>query len=87
MLFAHGNVTSRNVGSAYSLGYDAENRLTGVTTLYVGDHYEKNLSSGVVTKYYYAGGWRVALRDNQGVKFLHADHPSASSGQAWGARC
>ncbi|MCU0521868.1 MAG: hypothetical protein MUF84_14400 [Anaerolineae bacterium] len=34
----------------------------GQTTVYVGPHYEKNLTTAVVTKYYYLGGQRVAMR-------------------------
>jgi uncharacterized protein RhaS with RHS repeats len=26
------------------------------TTIYVGEHYEKNISTGAITKYYYFGG-------------------------------
>jgi RHS repeat-associated protein len=45
-----------------------------VTTVYVGDYYEKNLSTGVVTRYYTFGGQRVALRQGSTVYWIHADH-------------
>ncbi|MBK9095256.1 MAG: hypothetical protein IPM84_21360 [Anaerolineae bacterium] len=90
-------------GVAYTLVYDAENRLQQVkqgstvlasytyeadgnrvkavigssTTVYVGTIYEKMTSgsSTTITKYYQAGGQRIALRVN-GVVYW-PDHPSA----------
>ncbi len=44
---------------------------TGTTT-YIGTLYETN--GGTVTKYYFAGGIRVAKRDVNGTAFLHTDH-------------
>ena len=57
--------------------YDGDgNRLlktqAGVTTVYIGNYYEKTGSA--VTKYYYFGGQRVAMRDSSGVKYFHSDH-------------
>lgn len=43
------------------------------TTVYVGDSYEKNLSTGVVTTYYTFGGRRVGLRQGASTYWLHAD--------------
>ena len=43
-----------------------------MTTLYIGNYYEKTGSA--VTKYYYFGGQRVAMRDSSGVKYFHSDH-------------
>jgi hypothetical protein len=37
-----------------------------------------------VTKYYYLGDGRVAMRRGDVVYFIHTDHPSEISGQAWG---
>jgi YD repeat-containing protein len=72
--------------SSYTLTYDAENRLTGVsggasatfvydgdgqrvngtaggvTTAYVGSHFEWTGSVSTMKRYYYAGGSRVAMR-------------------------
>jgi hypothetical protein len=42
------------------------------TTVYIGDYYEKQ--GAAVTKYYYAGGGRVAVRGNDTLSFLHGDH-------------
>ena len=50
-----------------------------VTTVYVGGHYEKNISTGVVTKYYYAGSQRIAQRKGSVVYYLHADHLGSTS--------
>ena len=49
----------------------------GTTTLYVGDHYEKTGSG--ISKYYYAGGQRVAVRrsgygSDNGLFWLLTDH-------------
>jgi RHS repeat-associated protein len=91
------------MGSTYTLTYDIENRLTGVsggatatfaydgdgqrvkatvngvTTAYVGNHYEINLTTGVTTSYYYAGGTRVAMRQAGVVSYLHGDHLNSAS--------
>ena len=88
-------------GSTYTLGYDAENRLSSVsgaatatftfdgdgnrvksvieatTTYFVGSHYET--SGGVVTKYYLAGGTRVAMRKGSTFYWLLSDHPSQTA--------
>lgn len=53
------------------------------TTVYVGNHYEKNLTTGRIVKYYSFGGRRVAMRrtglDGQDmVYFIAGDHPSAT---------
>jgi len=44
------------------------------TTIYIGAHYEKNITTGVATGYYYAGGRRVALRQGGVVYYLLTDH-------------
>ncbi|MDE3089905.1 MAG: hypothetical protein KGJ80_11045 [Chloroflexota bacterium] len=54
---------------------------------YVGNWYE--VTSGAVTKYYYFGAQRVAMRDASGVTYLHGDHlgsTSATSGAATSAQ-
>ena len=50
------------------------------TTVYVGTIYEQTTSGGsmTITKYYQAGGQRIALRVNGVVRWLATDHPSAS---------
>ena len=66
-------------GASASFIYDGDGQrvkrtLDGVTTIYVGQHYEKTLSTLEVTKYYYASGQRVAMRKAGVVSFLHTDH-------------
>jgi YD repeat-containing protein len=102
----NGNMTTRNVGSSYSLAYDAENRLTSVTgstnvaflydgdgnrvkgtvgsatTIYIGNYFEWN---GAMTKYYYAGATRVAMRTGSttdpiaNLSYLLGDHLGSTS--------
>jgi RHS repeat-associated protein len=47
------------------------------TTYFVGNHYE--VTDGVVTKYYYAGSQRIAMRDNGTLFFLLGDHLGSTS--------
>jgi RHS repeat-associated protein len=49
------------------------------TTVYVGAHYEKNVTADTTTSYYYAGGQRVAMRKAGVVYYLHADHLGSAS--------
>ena len=49
----------------------------GVSTYYVGNYYE--VTSGAVTKYYYFGAQRVAMRNTNGVTYLHGDHLGSTS--------
>jgi hypothetical protein len=55
--------------------------LGGVTTYYVGNHFEWTGSTSQMIKYYYAGGQRVAMRKgNPGtVSFLLGDHLGSTS--------
>ena len=55
-------------------GHRVKTTINGVTTVYVGNYYEKTGSA--VKKHYYAGGARVALRDSGTLRFLLGDHPS-----------
>jgi hypothetical protein len=48
----------------------------GETILYVNQYYEKNLTTGVVTTYYYLGGKLVAMREGTDLKYTHDDHLS-----------
>ena len=62
--------------------YDGDgNRVKSVvgstTTLFVGQHYET--SGGVVTKYYAAGGARVAMRQGSTFYWLFSDHLGSTS--------
>ena len=47
------------------------------TTYYVGAHYQ--VEDGVVTKYYFAGAQRVAMRKNGTLSYLLADHLGSTS--------
>jgi YD repeat-containing protein len=57
--------------------YDGDGRrvkgtVNGVTTYYVGDHYE--VSGGVVKKYYSVSGQRIAMRSGGALYWLLNDH-------------
>ena len=61
--------------------YDGDGTLvmkadSGQTTVYVEPLFEKNLTTGVVTKYYYLSGQRVAMRADSSLSYLHGDHGS-----------
>jgi RHS repeat-associated protein len=47
------------------------------TTYFVGTHYE--LTDGVVTKYYYAGSQRIAMRKNGTLNYIIGDHLGSTS--------
>ncbi len=49
----------------------------GVTTYFVGNYYEKTGST--ITKYYYAGTQRVAMRNGSTLSYLLSDHLSSTS--------
>ncbi len=71
-------------GQTTTFDYDGDGKRVkkvqgGQTTVYIGNHYEKNLSTGVVTKYYYANGQRVAMRRGSTVYYLTADHLGSTS--------
>ncbi|MDZ7414243.1 MAG: RHS repeat-associated core domain-containing protein, partial [candidate division KSB1 bacterium] len=98
----NGNMRRRKLGATtYTLSYDAENRLVGVsggasasfvydgdgkrvkatvgstTTVYIGNYYEQ--TGAGVTRYYYAGSQRIALRrsgyaSDNGLFYVLADH-------------
>jgi RHS repeat-associated protein len=60
-----------------SYTYDGDGKLVkavedGVTTLYVGSHYQ--VSGSIITKYYFAGTQRIAMRTNGELNYLLADH-------------
>ena len=69
-------------GATVSYIYDADGNLAkkvvnGVTTTYVGNHYEK--TGSVITKYYYLGGRRVAMREGNTRYFIQGDHLGSAS--------
>jgi hypothetical protein len=51
--------------------------VNGVTTYYVGNHYE--VKNGTTVKYYFAGTTRLAVRTNGTLYYLLSDHIGSSS--------
>jgi RHS repeat-associated protein len=51
----------------------------GVTTIYIGAIYEKNLTTGEMTTYYFAGSQRVAMRQGAMFYYFLADHLGSTS--------
>lgn len=51
--------------------------IDGVTTLYIGAHYE--VRAGTVSKYYFAGSMRIAVRVNGVLSYLLGDHLGSTS--------
>ncbi len=65
-----------------SFTYDGDGKrvkstINGATTYFVGAHYE--VANGVVTKYYYAGSQRIAMRTNGTLNYLLGDHLGSTS--------
>jgi RHS repeat-associated protein len=50
---------------------------TSTTTYFVGNYYE--ITGGVVTKYYYAGSQRIAMRKDGTLNFILGDHLGSTS--------
>jgi len=70
-------VTNTVTGQVTRFVYDGNgNRVLRIdgsgTRVYIGDSYEKQ--GAVVTKYYYVGGQRIAVRQGSTLSFLHGDH-------------
>jgi len=55
-------------------GKQVKGTVNGVTTYYVGAYYQKQ--GTLVTKYYYAGAERVAMRQGGVLYYIFGDHPS-----------
>jgi RHS repeat-associated protein len=51
----------------------------GQTVIYVNKYYEKNITTGEVTTYYYLGGKMVAQRKNTTLQYMHQDHLTGTS--------
>jgi len=51
--------------------------LGSTTTYFVGNHYE--VTNGVITKYYYAGSQRIAMRENGVLTYILSDHLGSTS--------
>ena len=76
-------------GTTTTYAYDGDGSrvkrsANGVTSYYIGNHYEVTVGGATsVLKYYYFGKQRIALRNSSGVVYLHSDHLgsiSATSG-------
>jgi len=50
------------------------NTTNPVTTAFIGNHTEWDVASSSLTRYYYAGNTRVAMRKNNTVYYLPSDH-------------
>mgnify|MGYP005852999619 CR=1 FL=1 len=48
-------------------------------TCFIGNYYEYELNSGVVTKYYYSGGQRIAVRSNGTLHYMFSDRLGSTS--------
>ncbi|RPJ39028.1 MAG: hypothetical protein EHM35_03240, partial [Planctomycetaceae bacterium] len=71
-------------GAATTFTYDGNGTLAkkvagGQTTVYVGPHYEKNVTTGQVTKYYFFGAQRVAMNKGGVVYYVAGDHLGTTS--------
>ena len=71
-------------GQTTTYSYDADGALVkkvqgGQTTVYVGQHFEKNLTTGQATSYYFLGGQRVALKKAGTLSYLLTDHLGSTS--------
>jgi hypothetical protein len=58
-------------------GNRVKSTINGTTTTFVGTYYEITGSS--ITKYYYQGSSRVAMRTSNGVRYLFGDHLGSTS--------
>ena len=79
---AENRLVSVTGAATASFSYDGDGRqvksvVNGVTTYYVGNHYEKKGTT--VTKYYFAGATRLAVRTGGTLRFLLGDHLGSSS--------
>jgi len=60
-------------------GNRVKSTLSSVTTAFIGSHTEWVVSSGSLTRYFYAGSTRVAMRKNNTVYYLLGDHLGSTS--------
>jgi len=51
----------------------------GQTVLYINKYYEKNLTTGEATTYYYPGDRLVAKRTGTALQYIHEDHLTGTS--------
>lgn len=79
---AENRLVSVSGAATASFVYDGDSKqvksvVDGVTTYYVGNHYK--VKNSVVTKHYFAGATRLAVRTGGTLSFLLADHIGSSS--------
>jgi uncharacterized protein RhaS with RHS repeats len=80
-------ITNTATGQVAQYFYDGDGQRVkkiqnGQTTIYIGALYEKNITTGEVTTYYFAGAQRVAMRKNGGAPtWFIADHPRLREGK------
>jgi RHS repeat-associated protein len=65
-------------------GNRVQSTMSSITTTFIGNYYEYNSSTHEITKYYYAGAQRVAMRkyiipQTQTLSFLLSDHLGSTS--------
>ena len=82
---AENRLISVSGATSASFVYDGDgNRvksvLNGVTTYYVGNYFEWRSTTSNMTRYYYAGSQRVAMRQGGVLMVLHGDHGHAQHG-------
>jgi hypothetical protein len=58
-------------------GNRVKSTINGTTTTFIGQHYE--VTGSTVTKYYYAGSQRVAMRTGSTLYYLLGDHLGSTS--------
>jgi RHS repeat-associated protein len=58
-------------------GSRVRSTLDGTTTTFAGTHYE--VTGSAVTKYYYSGASRIAMRSSVGVRYIFGDHLGSAS--------
>jgi RHS repeat-associated protein len=58
-------------------GNRVKSTLDGTTTTFAGTHYE--VTGSAVTKYYYSGASRIAMRSSIGVRYIFGDHLGSAS--------
>jgi YD repeat-containing protein len=75
----HLTQVKKNGSTLATFVYDGDGKrvkgtVSGVTTAYIGNHFEWTGSTSTMKKYYYAGGARVAMRVGSTLSFLLTDH-------------
>ncbi len=60
-------------------GIRVKSTINTTTTAFIGNHTEWDVASSSLTRYYYAGSTRVAMRKNNTVYYLLGDHLGSTS--------